>query len=128
MNEDRYMASHHVFVDLAQFDPSTFSKDLNNLITMSQNDSHLVLSAKRGIVNDTFDEKWLEEKFGRGIGELHPTVKFFGGNFENVEWLSNQWEAMYLWYCQLGRVSTLDHEYLPPAILGAVDKVKLIEE
>jgi carbamoyltransferase len=128
LNEDRYMASHHVFVDLAEFDPATFQKDLSNLITMSQNNSHLILSAKRDSVNTTFDEKWLSDKFGRGMGELHPSVKFFGGNLENVEWLSNQWEAMYLWYCQLGKVSNLDHEYLAPAILGAVDKVKLIEE
>lgn len=128
LNEDRYMASHHVFVDLAQFDVATFPKELNNLITMSQNDAHLILSAQRGLVNNTFSEKYLEDKFGRGIGDLHPTVKFFGGSFENVEWLSNQFEAMYIWYAGLDKVSQLDYEYLPLGILGSVDKVKLIEE
>ena len=128
LNEDRYMASHHVFVDLAQFEPATFKKELSNLITVSANDSHLILSAKRGIKNETFDEQWLEDKFGRGVGELHPTVKFFGGSFENVEWLSNQWEAAYIWYAQTGKISNKDYEYLPIAVLSSVDKVKLIEE
>lgn len=128
LNEDRYMASHHVFIDIAQFEEKTFKRELTNLIAMSQNDTHLILSASSGIKNTTFSEQWLEDKFGRGIGELHPTVKFFGGNFENVEWLSNQWEAAYLWYCQTGKVSEFDYEYLPIAVLSSVDKVKLIEE
>lgn len=128
LNEDRFLGAHHVFVDLAQFDPTTFQKDLNNLVTMSQTDSHVVISAKRGLVNTTFSEQWLEDKYGRGIGELHPFVKFFGGSFDNIVWLSNQWEAQYLWYCQLGKISVLDYEYLPPAILENIEKVKLIED
>ncbi|QDJ96489.1 carbamoyl transferase [Xanthomonas phage Xoo-sp13] len=128
LNEDRYLASHHVFVDVAQFVPSSFNKELTNIITMSQNNTHLILSASRNVTNELFSEQWLSDKFGQGIGLLHPTVKFFGGSFEHVEWLSNQWEAMYLWYSQLGKISVKDHEYLPLAILGSIDKVKLIEE
>lgn len=127
LNEDKYMASHHVFVDLAQFDPSTFAKELNNLITVSQNNTHLILSASPNVVNETFSHEWLADKFGQSISTLHPVVKFFGGSFENVEWLSNQWEAMYLWYCSIGKISQKDYEYLPLVMLGALDKVKLIE-
>ncbi len=128
LTEDRYLTTHSVFVDLAQFEPSTFNRELNNIITMSNNDDHLILSASPNIKNETFSEEWLEEKFGHGMGELHPTVKFFGGKYENVEWLSNQFEAQYLWYCQLGKISLKDYEYLPLSILGDTGKVKLIEE
>lgn len=127
LNEDRYMASHHVFIDIAEFEPLTFKKELNNLITLAGNDTHLILSASNSVKNELFPESFLEEKFGRGMGELHPTVKFFGGNFEHVEWLSNQFEAMYLWYAMMGKISQKDYEYLPLALLGSVDKVKLIE-
>lgn len=128
LHDDRYMASHHVFMDLAQFDSTTFSRELNNLITLSKNDTQVILSAKSGIVNETFDEKWVADKFGTGIGRLHPIVKFFGGSFENIEWLSNQWEAMYLWYCQLDKISTKDYEYLAPVYAEAKDRIMLIEE
>jgi len=128
LHEDRYMATHHVFVDLAQFEPTTFNRELNNLITLSKNDTHLILSAKRDLTNETFDDKWLANKFSKGLDALHPTVKFFGGSFENVEWLSNQWEAMYFWYSQLGKVSNKDYEYLALVVLEAFDKITLIEE
>ena len=128
LNEDRYMASHHVFVDLAQYSPKTFKKELNTLITLSNNDDHLILSASSTVKNDMLSEQYLEDKFGHGMGELHPTVKFFGGSFDNVEWLSNQFEAMYLWYAGIGKLSLKDYEYLPLALLSSVDKVKLIEE
>lgn len=128
LHEDRYLSEYQLFVDAAQFAPEAFVKELNNLAILSENKTHLILSGKEGVENSLFPEEWLSNKFGRGIGRIHPTVKFFGGSFENVEWLSNQWEAMYLWYSQLGKHSLADHEYLPPAILSTFDKVKLIEE
>lgn len=126
--EEHFMTSHHVFVDLAQFKPNEFNRELNNLISISKNSENLVISSARGITNTLFDEKWLIDKFGRGMGELHPTVKFFGGTFEKLEWLSNQWEAAYLWYGQLGKISDNDRDYLPIAVLGSPDSVTLIEE
>ncbi len=127
LHENRYMAANHVFVDISQFDPTTFRKELSNLITMSKS-GELILSARRGIINDTFDDKWLADKFGKALDELHPTTKFFAGSFENVELLSNHWEAMYLWYCGLGKISKIDYEYLPLTILENPNKIILIEE
>lgn len=126
--EDRFLSEHQVFVDIAQFSDDTFEKELNNLIIMSENKTHLILSGRPDIQNSLFSDEWMMNKFGKSMGRLHPTVKFFGGSFEHVEWFSNQWEAMYLWYSQMDKNSLDDKDYIPPAILGDIDKVKLIEE
>lgn len=126
--EDRFLSEYQVFVNLSDMDPSSFEKELNNLISMSENKTHLILSGSPSIENNLFSDDWLVNKFGHGIGRLHPTVKFFGGSFENVEWFSNQWEASFLWYSQIEKNSLHDRDYIPPAILGSLDRVKLLEE
>lgn len=128
LHENRYMSEYHVFLDIAEFDPVTLKKELNTLVCISENDTHIILSGKSDITNTLFSDEWFNNSFGFGIGELHPTVKFFGGSFENIEWFSNQWEAAYLWNSKLGSHSLNDIDYIPPAILGSLDKVKIIEE
>jgi carbamoyltransferase len=126
--ENKYLNSHHVFIDLSRIDTKSFEKILGNLVTMAQNSTHLILSSQKNLTNKIFDDVWMINKFGKPIGELHPTTTFFGGSYELVEWLSNQWEAMYLWYGQLGKISLIDREYLDPAIMNKIEQVKLIEE
>ena len=128
MIEDRYLCSHSVYVDLSLFDPATFRKELNNLLVMSKNDDHLIVSGINGIKNPVFDEEWQKEHLHTVHVGPHPTTKFYGGKNEHIEKLSNQWEAMYMWYNQNGKTSDNECYYLIPALLGSQTKFKIIEE
>lgn len=126
--EDRFLTSHVVYVNLAEFDPDTFRKELSNLLVLANNDNNIIISGRTDIVNGTFDEKWQKDKLHSVHKGPHPTAKFYGGKFSFMEQLSNQWEAMYIWYNQNGMKSDKDYEYLIPALIGGQIKFKIIEE
>lgn len=126
--EDRFMCSHAVFVDLAQFDPSTFRKELNNLLVLTKNDDHLIISGSNEVDNKLFDNKWQTKNLHTVLEGPHPTTKFYGGKYSLIESLSNQWEAMYRWYNQNDMFSDKECHYLIPSLLGSQIKFKIIEE
>lgn len=127
LHDDKFLCKYQVFVNLAEFDPKTFSKDLKSLLVMSEKDDKLIISGREE-ENHTFTLKWQQKNLNKTLEGLQPTTKFFGGTFENVEWLSNQWEAMYIWHTPLKLKSYKDHEYLIPALLPHLDRVTIIEE
>jgi carbamoyltransferase len=126
--QDRYLCSHAAYIDLTKFDPETFRKDLSNLLVFAKNDDHVVISGVNGIVNEIFDEQWQQEHLHTVHVGPHPTTKFFGGKNELAEKVSNQWEAMYMWYNNNGKSSDNEIYYLIPALLGSQTKFKIIEE
>ena len=61
-----------MFVDIAQFSMIRSKKELNNLIIMSENKTHLILSGRSDIQkNNLFSDEWMMNKFGKS-GQIAP--------------------------------------------------------
>jgi predicted NodU family carbamoyl transferase len=130
LHEDKFFCKYDVFVDLGKFSPKTFRKELKNIISMSENDSKLIISGIENYENVTFPISWQKKNVdnGKSFDDIQPTMKFYGGLFEKIEFLSNQWEAMYLGHNNSGRYTDASIEYLAPALAAHQNSIIIIEE
>ena len=120
--QDHYFTKYALFVNLAEFETSNFEKELNNLITTVIDTDSLIISGKQ-YTNEIFTKEYQIEIFGNSFG-LHPSPTFYGGTVENIEKLSNAWEAVYMLN---DKFSEHDIDYLAPALLSSNIKYRILE-
>lgn len=99
-------SEYGLFIDLQEYFSKNYDYDIKRdwsiLKQFAKNDDYILMSSKKE-TDSIFTKEFLENKFSI-YPEKFPTTAIIGGNFENCEWLFNNYEGVLLWYMEMDKI------------------------
>jgi carbamoyltransferase len=125
---NHYRSKYHLFVNLDELNEREYAydiaRDVDLLSQFAKTDDCIVITSKKEM-NSIFDREYIKNKFNFDI-EHYPTTALFCGNFENLEWMFNNYEGMLLWYMDLGKIGK-DYDYLLLSSIENISRYKFLD-
>jgi hypothetical protein len=113
IKENPYYSKYHLFVNLDELTEREYGNDLKRdvdlLSIFAKTDDVIVITSKKEI-DTIFSPEYVQDKFKVEI-DRYPTAGLFCGNYDNLEWMFNNYEGVLLWYMDIGKIGK-DYDYL----------------
>jgi hypothetical protein len=111
LRDNVFDTKYHVFIDLSLMEDNynyNVVRDIKMLTEAAKIEDEVVgmtaFKAENHI--SIFDNEFLQKRF-KFTPEFHPYPYIFYGNLEGVEWFSNNYEGMILWYMPQDKIGDL---------------------
>ena len=111
ITENLHNTKYHLFIDLSyNIDNYNYDivRDIKVLAEMAKIEDDTVGIAGLKSNASIFDNEFLAKRFNGFVPEFYPLPAIFYGNLEGIEWFSNNYEGMILWYMNQNKVGHIE--------------------